>query len=89
MASRKLFFDGLSESEDDSQQGSNSEKGVDPDVQVGTVSGRGCEATEPLVFDHEPVLATVGPVVASRLSGGFLKVNPGSCFQDFDMLKLR
>ena len=40
-------------------------------------------------FDDEPVLATVGPVVASRPSGGFLKVNPGSCFQDFDMLKLR
>ena len=63
---RRLFFDGLSMSEDDSQQGSSSERGVDPDVQVSTVSGRGCEATEPLVFDDEPVLATVGPVVASR-----------------------
>ena len=42
-----------------------------------------------MVFDDEPVLATVGPVVVSRPSGGFLKVNPGSCFQEFDMLKLR
>ena len=41
------------------------------------------------MFDNEPVLATVGPVVASRPSEGFLKVNPGSCFQEFDMLKLR
>ena len=89
MASRKLFFDGLFESEDDSQQGSSSERGVDPDVQVATVSGRGCGTTEPLMFDDEPVLATVGPVVASQPSGGFLKVNPGSCFQEFDMLKLR
>ena len=39
MASRKLFFDGLFESEDDSQQGSNTERGVDPDVQVAIVSG--------------------------------------------------
>ena len=38
------------------------------------------------MFDDEPVLATVGPVRPSR---GFLKVNPGSCFQEFDMLKLR
>ena len=89
MAGRKLFFDGLSESEDDSQQGSSLERGVDPDAHVATVSGRDGEASEPLEFDDEPVLATVGPVVASRPSGGFLKVNPGSCFQDFDMLKLR
>ena len=89
MAGRRLFFDGLSESEDDSQQGSSSERGVDPDAQVATVSGRDCEASEPLTFDDEPVLATVRPVVASRPSGGFLKVNPGSCFQEFDMLKLR
>ena len=89
MASRNLFFDGISKSKDDSQQGSSSDRGVDPDAQVATVSGRGCEATEPLMFDDEPILATVGPVVASRPSGGFLKVNPGSCFQEFDMLKLR
>ena len=89
MASRKLFFNGLSESEDDSQQGSNSDKGVNPDAQVATVSGRGCEAIEPLMFDDEPVLATIGPVVVSRPSRGFLKVNSGSCFQEFDMLKLR
>ena len=89
MAGRRLFFDDLSESEDDSQQGSGSERGVDPDPQVATVSGRDGEASEPLVLDDEPVLATVGPVEASRPSGGFLKVNPGSCFQEFDMLKLR
>ena len=65
MASRKLFFDGISKSKDDSQQGSSSERGVDPNVQVATVSGRGYEATEPLLFDDEPVLATIGPVVAS------------------------
>ena len=80
MATRKLFSDGLSESDDDSQQKSSSERGVDPDIQVAIVSGRGCEATEPLMFDDEPVLATVRPIVASRPSGGFLKVNPGSCF---------
>ena len=80
MASRKLFFDGLSESDDDSQHESSSKRGVDPDVQVATVSGRGYEASEPLMFDDEPVLATVKPIVASWPSGGFLKVNPGSCF---------
>ena len=89
MAGRRLFFDGLSESKDDSQQGSSSERGVDPDAQAATVSGRDGEALEPLRFDDEPVLATVGPVVASRPSGGFLKVNPRPCFQEFDMLKLR
>ena len=41
------------------------------------------------MFDDAPVLATVRSVVASRPSEGFLKVNPGSCFQEFDMLKLR
>ena len=66
MAGRRLFFDGLSESEDDSQQGSSSERGVDPDTQVATVSGRDGEASEPFVFDDEPVLATVGPIVVSR-----------------------
>ena len=89
MADKRLFFDGLSESEDDSQQGSSSERGVDPGAHVATVSGCDGEAVKPLAFDDEPVLATVGPVVASQPSGGFLKVNPGSCFQDFDMLKLR
>ena len=59
MASGKLFFDGLSESKDDTQQGSSSKRGVDPNVQVATVSGRGCEATEPLMVDDEPILATV------------------------------
>ena len=54
-----------------------------------TVNGPGCEATEPLIFYDEPILATVGLVGVSRPSGGFLKVNPGSCFQEFDMLKLR
>ena len=39
MAGRRLFFDGLSESEDDSQQGSSSERGVNLDVQVATVIG--------------------------------------------------
>ena len=39
MAGRRLFFDGLSESEDDSQQGSSSERGIDPDTQVATVRG--------------------------------------------------
>ena len=34
-------------------------------------------------------MATVGLVMASRLGGGFLKVNPRSCFQEFDVLKLR
>ena len=41
------------------------------------------------MFDDEPVLATVRLFVPSRLSEGFLKGNPGSCFQEFDMLKLR
>ena len=45
MASRRLFFDGLSEFEDDSQQGSSFERGVDPNVEVATASGRGSEAT--------------------------------------------
>ena len=80
MASRRLFFDGLSKFEDDSQQGSSSERGVNPDAQIATVSGRDGEASEPFTFDDEPVLATVGRVVVSRPSGGFLKVNPGSCF---------
>ena len=80
MASRKLFFDGFSESEDDSQQGSNTESGVEPSVAEATASGRGCEATEPLTFDDEPMLASIGLVVVSQLSGGFLKVNPESCF---------
>ena len=35
------------------------------------------------------MLATVELVVASRPGGGFLKVNPRLCFQEFDMLKLR
>ena len=39
MASKKLLFDGLSESEDDSQQGSNTERGVDPSVGEATASG--------------------------------------------------
>ena len=66
MASRRLFFEGLSESENDSQQGSSSERGTDPDAHVATVSGRDGKAAEPLAFDDEPVLATVGPIVVSR-----------------------
>ena len=48
MASRKLFFDGLSKSEDDSQQASSSRRGVDPDVEITTTSEQGSKATEPL-----------------------------------------
>ena len=44
MASRKLFFDGLSKSEDDSQQGNSTERGVDPNVEVATATGQGSEA---------------------------------------------
>ena len=46
-------------------------------------------ATEPLVFEDEPVEATVESIVTSRPGGNFLKVNPSSHFQEFDMLKLR
>ena len=65
MASRKLFFDGLSESEDDSQQGSSSERGVDPNVDISATSGWANEATNPLEFEDETVEATVGSVVTS------------------------
>ena len=86
MASRKLFFDGLSESDDDSQQGNSCERGADPNVKMAAISGRGNEATEPLVLDDEPVGATVGLVEASCPSGIFLKVNLSSCFKEFNML---
>ena len=39
MASIRLFFDDLSESDDDSQQGSSSERGVDPNVDISATSG--------------------------------------------------
>ena len=45
--------------------------------------------TEPLIFDDEPVVATVELVETSRPSRNFLKVDPISCFQKFDMPKLR
>ena len=51
MAGTRLFFDGFSKSEDDSQQGSSSERGADPNAQVATVSGRDGEASEPFIFD--------------------------------------
>ena len=34
-------------------------------------------------------MATVRLVETSRLGGNFLKVNPSSCFIEFDMLKIR
>ena len=43
---------------------------------------------EPLKFDDEPVVATIGSIVMSRPSGSFLKENPSSSFKEFDMLKL-
>jgi len=47
------------------------------------------EVTEPFEFDNVPVVATVGLVKASQLSGSFLKENPSSCIKEFDMVKLR
>ena len=89
MVSRRLFFDDLSNSKDDSQQGSSSERGVDPNIKIAATSGRASEATEPLEFEDEPVEATVGSVVTSQSCGNFLKVNLSSSFKQFDMLKLR
>ena len=56
---------------------------------MAATSRRGSEAAEPFVFDNEPVEATVGLVETSWSSGNFLKVDPSSCFQEFDILKLR
>ena len=64
-------------------------RGVDPNVDIAATSGRASEVTEPLDFEDEPVMATVGSVVTSWPSGNFLKVNPSSSFKEFDMLKLR
>ena len=89
MASRRLFFDDLFESEDDSQQGSSSERGVDPNVDIAATSGRASEATKPLELENELVEAIVGLVVTNQPGGNFLKVNPSSSFKEFDMLKLR
>ena len=80
MASGRLFFDDLSESEDDSQQGSSSERGVDPNFEMAISTGRGSKANEPLLFVDEPVMATVEPIVASWPGRSFLKVNSSSCF---------
>ena len=55
MASRRLFFDDLSKSEDDSQQGSSSERGVDLNVEIATASGRGSEACKSV--HHCPISA--------------------------------
>ena len=41
------------------------------------------------MFKDEPVEVTVESVMASRPSGKFLKVNPSSCFQELNMLKIR
>ena len=89
MVGRRLFFDDLSDSEDDSHQGSSSERGVDPNVDIAATSGRASEVIEPIEFEDEPFVAIVGSVVTSRLGGNFLKVNPSSSFKEFDMLKLR
>ena len=89
MASRRLFFDDLSDSKDESQHGSSSERGVNPSVDIATTSWRTSEATKPLVFEDEPVEAMVGLVETSQPGGNFLKVNRCSCFKNFDMLKIR
>ena len=59
MASRILFFDDLSESEGDSQHGSSSERGVDPNVKIVATSGQASEATKPLVFEDKLIEATI------------------------------
>ena len=76
MGSRKLFFDDLSKSKDDSQQGSSSERGVCPNVEIAATSGRANEATMPFVFKDDPIES----VVMSQPGGNFLKVNPSSRF---------
>ena len=60
-----------------------------PNLEMAATSERRSEVTEPFVFDDEPVEATVGPIETSRPGGNFLEVDPSSCFQKFDMLKLR
>lgn len=96
MSGRRLIFDVSSESEEDSHHGSSSERGDNPGVSLAGFSElatasmvRESEASEPLEFGDEPVMATINPVVMSRPGGGFLKENPSSAFKEFDMLKLR
>ena len=60
MASKKLFFIDLSESKGDSQHGSSSERGVDPNLKIVATSGRGIEATEPLEFGDEQLWLRLG-----------------------------
>ena len=42
-----------------------------------------------LEFKDKLVVATLGPLEASRPCGSFLKENPSSTFKEFDMLRLR
>ena len=90
------MFNDLSNSEDDSHQGSSSKRGDDPNVTLATASEyssagtqRVNEVIEPFKFDNQPIMATVGPIQASHPSGSFLNENLSSCFKEFDILKLR
>ena len=102
MAGKRLIFDdNLSESDVDSQPGSNSERGndfqvtlVEASMHMGLDPERVSEAVGPhdvvdLEFKDEPIVATLGPVEASRPCGSFLNKNPSSTFKEFDMLRLR
>ena len=69
MAGKRLLFDDLSDSEDESHHGSSLERGDKPNITLVTAgehtsigTQRLSEATEPLEFDDEPVVATVGPI---------------------------
>ena len=86
MADKRLLFDDdLSDSEVDSQLGSNSEKGDDPEVTLTKASVHSgldpqqvSKATKPIAdfeFEDEPVVAVIESVDASHPNGGFLKEN--------------
>ena len=71
MAGRRLSFNDLSDFEDDSHQGSSSKRGVGPNIDIDATNRRASEATQPLDFEDELVMATIesirraGLVVAS------------------------
>ena len=96
IAGRRLLFNDFLDFEVDSHQGNCQDRGDDPNVTLAAAgehtniaTQRVSEATVPFDFDDELVVATVELVMASRLSGSFLKENLSFCFKEFDMLKLR